>query len=55
MEEWKNGGPDYECCEYSEETYCERDTWYAEYECELTGEECYGEYCPLMFKYKIEV
>lgn len=55
MDEWKFGGPDYECCKYSTETYREWDTGYAEYECELTGEECDEEFCPLMFKYKIEV
>ena len=44
----------YKDCEYIHTTYYEYDTGYAEYGCELTGNECLGdEYCPLSCKYSI--
>ena len=56
-----NGGfevieQDYEECEYCDRSYYEYDTGYAEYECGLCKDVCYGgDYaCPLSFKYKVE-
>ena len=47
---------DFEECEYCASSYYEYDTGYAEYECRLLKDYCYGgEYgCPLSFKYKVE-
>jgi len=49
---------DYDECDYCNCNYCERDTGYAEYECELTGFPCMGgsieSGCPLSFKYAVE-
>lgn len=49
---------DYENCDYCGYSYCESDTGYKEFSCDLTGLECMGGYidsgCPLAFKYEVE-
>lgn len=47
---------DWEECEYCGRSYYEYDTGYAEYECGLWKDSCYGGgyACPLSFKYKVE-
>lgn len=40
-------------CEFCEQTYCEYDTGYAEYKCNLLQDECLCDLCPLSFKYEL--
>ena len=40
-------------CEFCEQTYCEYDTGYAEYICNLLQDECLCDLCPLSFKYEL--
>ena len=41
-------------CAYSTCTYEEYDTGYAEFECDLAGEDCDPDKCPFSFKYIVE-
>ena len=44
----KNGKCEYDCV-----TYCEPDIGYYEHECELSGDICGGDHCPMAAKYKV--
>lgn len=52
--EWIEIEHTWEDCEYLERSYYEYDTGYAEYDCNLLDDQCYGEaMCPLVCKYKV--